>query len=65
MLLLSSADFPELTFSKNSFSNTDQSGEGYGSMNRTNKMLVLIWGQTVFKGYQQMRKVTANKEKVK
>ena len=31
---------------------------------RTNFMLVLIWVQTVCKGFKQMTKVTASKERV-
>ena len=31
----------------------------------TNVLLVLIWVQAVFKGYQQMTKVVASKERVK
>ena len=32
---------------------------------RTNTLLVLIWPQTVCKGYQQTTKVAASKERVK
>ena len=55
MLLLLSADFSKLTFSKNSFKNTI----------RVSNSLDLYQDQPVCKGYQQRKKVAASKERVK
>ena len=67
MLSLLSADF----FSKKQLSETLSECQTVrwfwtdGPMVRTDALLVLIWVQTVCKGYQQMAKVITGKERVK
>ena len=64
MLWLSSADFiSKLFFPKKSSRNTFRVLSGVQI--RTDVLLVLIWVQTVCKGYQQATKVAASIGKVK
>ena len=66
MLLMSSADlFSKLTFENNSFRNTIRVTNGLVSDQDdilSVLMSVLIWVQTVCKGYQQITKVVASKD---
>ena len=61
MLLLQSADFSKLTFSINSLKHY----ENIRVSTCLDPDKDLIWVQTVCKGYQQMTKVAASKERVK
>ena len=64
MLLLSSADFFKIiNFKKKS--GTLSKCQMVWIQIRTNILLVLIWVQTVCKGYQQMTKVATSKERFK
>ena len=69
ILLLSSADFFQNYisegFSKNSFRNTIMRvSNSLDPDQDPHNQLVLIWVQTVCKGYQQKTKVAASKERV-
>ena len=63
MLLLESADFSKLTFFHNFFSGALSVSTVWIQI-RTDRMSVLIWAQTVCKGYPQTAKVDASKERV-
>ena len=66
MLLLSSVDFFKINFlkKKNSFRNILLECQMVCIQTRTNIVLVLIWVQTVCKGYQQTIKLAASKGRV-
>ena len=65
MLLLSSADFSKINFSKISFRNTDRVSNSLDPhKDWTDKMSVLIWVQSACKAYQQTTKVAASKDTV-
>ena len=67
MLMLSSrsADFfSKFNFSKNSFRNTIRVSNGWIQI-RTDLQSVLIWIQTVCKGYQLTARVATSDEKLK
>ena len=64
MVFLPFADFSKLTFSKTSFRYTIRVSNGL-DQDQTDILSVLIWVQTVCKGYQQTSKVaTYSKERV-
>ena len=63
MLLLLSADFFKINFSKKKISGTLLVCQT--DWIRTDVLLYLIWAKTVSKGYQQTTKAAASKEKVK
>ena len=60
-LLSSAGFFSKSAFSKNSFRTLSVSN----GLDPDPDLLVLIWVQTVYKGYQQMTKVTTSKKRVK
>ena len=64
MLLLSSADFFQSCLLKKILSGTLSECQTGWIQVRTDVLLVLIWVQTVCKGYQQTTKVAASKERV-
>ena len=57
--------FKIITFSKKNLSWTHLECQMVWIQFRTDILPVLIWVQTVWKGYQQMKKVAASKERVK
>ena len=64
MFLLSSAAFFQNQLSQKILSGTPSECQTFWTQIRTNRMLVLIWVQTVCDGYQQMTKVAACRERV-
>ena len=64
MLLLLSADF-FFIFKKKNLSGTLSEHQTFWIRIKTDILLVLIWVQTVCKGYQMTTKITASKERVK
>ena len=64
MLLLSSADFFQNKLFQNILSGTLSECQIVWIQIRTDRMSVLIWVQTVCKGYQQTIEVAASKERV-
>ena len=66
MLLMLPADFfSKLTFSKKNLPGTPSELQTVWIQIRTDILSVLIWVQTVCKGYQQMTIVVASKARVK
>ena len=63
MPLMSSADFFGINFLKKETSGTLSERQTAWIQIRTDILLPLIWDQTVCKGYQQITKVAASKEK--
>ena len=63
MLLLSSADFFTIVFSKNSFKNTVRMSNGVDPDQNRHSVGSNCWSKTVCKGYQQTKKsLQARKE---
>ena len=54
----------KISYSKNSFFNTVQASNGL-NLDQDRHSVVLIWVQTVFKGYQHLLKVAAGTERLK
>ena len=65
VILLSPADFFQINFSKKFFQEALTECQTVWIQIRTNILSVLIWVQTVCKGYQQTTKVDASEERVK